>query len=99
MEKHGTARGEFMHESLKKDAVQFDLPTEEIIQALADDNEQLEAENKRLSMLTISRLNDWFIAKAQIRELQAKNKALRELLLSHDMGTDLEGVLASLDKP
>ena len=33
------------------------------------------------------------------RQFQAENKALRELLLSHDMGTDLEDVLASLDKP
>ena len=48
MKKHGTAEDEFMHESLQKDAVQHDLPTEEIIQALAYDNEHLQADNERL---------------------------------------------------
>lgn len=48
MDKNGTASNEYMHESIKKDAVKYDLPPEEIITALADDNEQLQAKNKRL---------------------------------------------------
>ena len=48
MNKNGTAKGEFMHESLEKDAVKYDLPSEEIISALAEDNKQLQAENEKL---------------------------------------------------
>lgn len=43
-EPNGTAKGEYMHESVEKDAVKYDLPPEEIIQALAEDNKQLQAE-------------------------------------------------------
>lgn len=53
METHGTASSQFMHESLQEDAVKYDLPTEEIIQALADDNRQFQAENKRLKKIII----------------------------------------------
>ena len=37
----GLKPGEYMHEWLKEDAVELDLPTEEIIGALARDNELL----------------------------------------------------------
>ena len=47
-EPNGTAKGEYMHESLEKDAVQYDLPLEEIIQALSEDNRILKVENEKL---------------------------------------------------
>ena len=39
---------EYMHKWLEEDAVRYDLPTEEIIQQLAEDNENLQAENATL---------------------------------------------------
>lgn len=47
-EKNGTAKGEYMHESIEKDAVKYDLPTEEIIAALCLDNTTLLADNKAI---------------------------------------------------
>lgn len=41
---NGTAENEYMHESLEKDAVKYDLPPEEIITALAQDNKELKNE-------------------------------------------------------
>jgi len=39
---------EYMHKWLEEDAVKYDLPSEEIIQQLATDNDEFQAENKTL---------------------------------------------------
>jgi len=44
----GLAPGEYMHEWMEKDAVEFDLPTEEIIGALVRDNKILHDKLKAL---------------------------------------------------
>jgi len=56
MNKHGTAPNEFMHESMQKDAVQYDLPAEEIIQALADDNKELQTEAEKPIQIQVFRI-------------------------------------------
>ncbi len=53
-EKNGTAQNEYMHESLQKDAVKYDLPSEEIIQALAQDNADLQAQLHALRWRPVS---------------------------------------------
>lgn len=58
MGKNGTAPNEYMHESLKKDAVKYDLPSEEIISALANDNESPQAENERLREILAREIDD-----------------------------------------
>ena len=42
---------QYMHEWLKEDAVEYDLPAEEVIQQLANDNTDLQDENERLKKL------------------------------------------------
>ena len=39
---NGTAPGEFMHESLHRDAVLYDMDSDEVIQALCEDNQALQ---------------------------------------------------------
>ena len=71
---------EYMHQLLEKDAVCYDLPSEEIIQQLAEDNERLTAENE-----TFREEDGWKdivhnqtnkIIKLEA-ELKAKDEALR----------------------
>lgn len=84
----------YMHKWLEEDAVKYDLPTEEIIQQLADDNAKLQAENEtaNLGLIEFAKQNQAIHAKycdliaschgiaLEDKELKAENAKLKGVL-------------------
>ena len=91
-EPSGAMPGEYMHEWVEKDAVLFDLPAEEIIEAMARDNKLL---HDKLKGLTQKRAvtREW--VETTIRELEnALEPAHAECILEErllDTGIKTEG--------
>ena len=76
-EKHGTAENEYMHESIEKDAVKYDLTSEEMIEALCHDNKALQSDLAKLKQ-TIDCSSMDYIRKLE-SALTAKDKRIASL--------------------
>lgn len=73
------SKREYMHEWLKKDAVCYDLPTEEIIQQLANENEKLKAENEELRQVIINDRDVVLVPKKTYDQLEKFKEAIDEI--------------------
>jgi len=85
-EPQGTKEGQYMHESISEDAVKYDMDSEQIISALCQDNETLQAENKKLA-------KDIFVNEKKLIDMEAENKRLKEALSeygSHKRDCDID---------
>ncbi len=103
---NGTAENEYMHESIEKDAVKYDLPSEEIIEALCRDNKQLQSENEKL-VAQLESIKSRSIVKRQPLLLQdelAKHKETIKKLrkdngeIAYDFAKENDKLQAEIDK-